>query len=257
MHKLIIYLILATLWSACDMADKADPVVISTIQADMQIDLANPFDAPMQFAFRMSTLEEKCADAQILADGAIQGQSVHIAVSGLLVEPNCSGDLEKVKKDVNIDLLPGNYDFSLAIGEDLFNTGVLSFDGIAYTLEMYSVLGIKIGHSNLYKIPEGVIWGSISGNQSLSELTGDFISALNPIISEVELQEGYYGHFTMQKSGIQNLMVAGDVVFDFNYSFVYRLGGDLDALQSVIDNFRAQYGADVEIFCTTWKGDSL
>ena len=257
MHKLTFYLILATVLGGCDMTDTADPVVISTIQAEMQIDLASPFEAPSQFAFRMSTLEEKCANAQILADGAIQGQNVHITVSGLLVEPHCPGFYDQVQKDVPMNLQPGEYDFSMAIGEDLLNTGVLRYDGEAYSLDMYSVVGINIGHSKLYKIPEGLIWGVISGDQGLSDLSQEFISALTPITSDVELKEGYYGHFTMQNSEIQNLTMTEDVVFDFNQVFVYKLDGDLDALQHIIDNFRAQFGDHVKISCTTWKGDSL
>ncbi len=257
MRKLTIYLILAAIWSGCDVAGTTDPVVISTIQAEMQLDLANPLDAPTQFAFRMSTLEEKCAGAQILADGAIQGQNVHIAVSGLLTDSDCSGQLAKAQKDVQMELLPGEYHLSMAIGDDLLNTGVLSFDEKTYTLDMYSTIGVKIGHSELNKIPEGVIWGSISGDQSISELRQEFLSALNPITSESQLDEGYYGHFTMYQSDILNLSLTDDVVYDFNHLFVYQLDGDLDALQFVIDNFRAQHGDLIRISCTTWEGDFL
>jgi len=257
MHKLTYYLILAAILGGCDMTDTANPVVISTIQADMQIDLANPFEAPSQFAFRMSTLEEKCAHAQILADGAIQGQNVHIAVSGLLVEPSCVAEYQKALKDVPMDLATGDYDFSLAIGDDLLNTGQLSFDGMAYTLDMYSSLGIKIGHSKLFKIPEGVIWGSISGDQNISELNDQFVNALSPITSEVQLQEGYYGHFTMLNSYIQNLTLTDDIVSNFNHLFVLQLEGDLDAVKFVIDNYRVRYGDVLKISCTSWKGDLL
>lgn len=255
MRKLIIYLILATIWSGCDVAGTADPVVISTIQAEMQLDLANPFDAPSQFAFRMSTLDEKCADAQILADGAIQGQNVHIAVSGLLVEPSCAGDLVKAQKDVHLEVLPGEYSLSMAIGEDLYNTGVLSFNGDTYSLDMYSTIGIKIGHSELNKIPEGVVWGSIAGDQNISEIKQEFLAAISPIASVTQLKEGYYGHFTIYNSDILNLTLTDDIVYNFNHAFVFHLDGDTDALRFVIDNFRAQYGDLINISCTSWKGD--
>lgn len=257
MRKLTLYLILAAIWSGCDVTGTADPIVISTVQAEMQLDLANPFDAPTQFAFRMSTIDEKCADAQILADGAVQGQNVHIAVSGLLVEPSCPADLAIAKKDVHMELMPGEYRLSMNIGEDLLNSGVLTFDGDMYSLEMYSTVGIRIGHSELNRIPEGVIWGSISGDQSISQLRQEFLTALSPLTSTTQLQEGYYGHFTIYHSDILNLTLTDDILYNFNHLFVYQLDGDISALQSVIDDFRAQHGDLINISCTTWKGDSL
>ncbi len=257
MQKFTFYLVLASLWMGCNMTDSADPVVISAIQAELQIDLASPFAAPSQFAFRLSTIEEKCAHARILADGAIQGLNLHIAVSGLLPGPACAGEYAYIQKDVYMDIIPGVYDFSLSIGEDIFNTGILNFDGDAYSLEMISSIGIKIGHTTLFKIPDGAIWGSISGNQNISAVEDEFASALHPITTNLQLRDGYYGHFTIQDSEVQNLAMTDDVVLDLNSAFIYLLDSDLDALQLVFDDFRARYGDNISISCTTWKGDSL
>lgn len=257
MRGVFLYLILVTILSGCGVSSSTDPVIISTVQAEMQLDLANPLKAPTQFAFRMSTLEEKCADAQILADGAIQGNNVHIAVSGLLVEPYCPGDLTKTEKDVYLDLEPGEYNLSMAIGEDLFNTGILSFDGDTYTMNIQSPLGIKIGHSELNRIPEGIIWGSISGEQNISEVRDMFLAAIQPITSESALKEGYYGHFTIYDSDILNVSLVDDDVYDFNHLFVYHLDGNTNGLQFALDNFRDSHGDEIIISCMTWKGESL
>jgi len=101
-----------------------------------------------------------------------------------------------------------------------------------------------------------VIWGSISGEQNISEIRDKFLSALSQITSDPLLQEGYYGHFTIFHSDIQNLTLTDDVIYDFNHLFVFQLDGNSSALQFVIDNYRAQYGDQVNISCTNWQGAS-
>jgi hypothetical protein len=255
MHKL--YLLgLVILLTGCSLSGD-DEIVVSTVQPELRLDLANPLELESDFAFRLTTTSESCSTSKLLADGIIENDQVNVQVSGLLIPSSCAGDRLLIGKDIEVGIEERTYDVSITIGEELSNTGTLTYDGAEYYLTIEEPHGLIVGHNSLRKIPEDIVWGELSGETNLEQIVGDFHSVASAFTAPLNLINGYYGHFAVESGSGINLTASIQETSGYSYPFVYRLKSGTDAFKDVLDTFRSQYGTTLEITCTTWTGEQL
>lgn len=240
---------------SCSLGGK--PVVISTVQPELRIDLANPLNTSSNFAFRLTTLEETCTTSDLIVGGLLEGNQVRIDVTGLVVPATCLTDLDFIRSDVGLEVTPAFYDFDISVGEGLNSTGFFSFDGNTYNLELEDAAGIEVGHDELHRIPEYIVWGTMSGGTNPYDIFEDFLSVIQPMTDPLLLQEGYYGHFSVEPGSSFNVVDQITESNAFSYPYVIRLKEDVQSLKQTLEEFRLQYSGSIDITATTWDGRIL
>ena len=240
---------------SCDLS--GGEVIISTVQPGLTVDLANPLDTESDFALRFTTIDEVCGSSRLLADGIVQDDKIYVEVSGLMIPSTCDLEKTNIDKDVEMHLGVDSYDFHLTVGDGLRSLGSLDFDGETYRLALESEAGISLGHSELHKIPESIVWGTLSSETNSYDIYQDLLTAIGPLQAPLDLKEGYYGHFTIDDGSNVSLTETISESNTYTYPFIVRLSTDTDVLASIIEHFRYQYGSSIDISCTTWEGDAI
>lgn len=231
--------------------------MVSTVQPELRLDLANPLELETDFALRFTTTDKACSTADLLAQGIRQGNGIRIEVSGLLVPSECTSEDVVIEKDLEFGLETGYYEIDIAIGEDLNNFGSLTFDGKEYVLNIDEPHGLVIGNDRLIKIPEQIVWGEITSETNITGIVNDFNALTAPMIRPFNLESGYYGHFTIEDSSGFNIASDTSESHGYVYPFIFRLKTDIDTFKDALDSFRSQYPDILQITCTTWTGQQL
>ncbi len=255
MHKLYA-LVLLLLFVGCSLSGDEE-IVVSTVQPELRLDLANPLELDTDFALRFTTTDKACSTAELLAHGIVQGNRVRAEVSGLLLPSECTSEDVVIGKDLEFGLDDGTYLVEITLGEELNNFGNLTFDGREYVLNLDDPQGIVIGHDRLKKIPEQIVWGEITSDTSITDIVNDFTALTAPLIRPFSLESGYYGHFTIEDGSGFNISSETSESNGYVYPFIFRLKVDTDTFRGVLDSFRNQYPDNLKITCTTWTGQQL
>ena len=239
---------------SCGLISTSDPVVVTSIDEELRLDLWNPLGAEHSLQLNLSTLDPKCATSEIVTSYSQQGLNLQISIQGLPQSGSCQGTQEILQSSIPAFISPGVFNVTIDLSKSFTNSGKLTFDGQVYVLTMESSDGLEIGHDRLYKIPPGTIWGNISSDQDASAINAEFLADFDGVGMVADLPSGYYGHFTVTDADVQLVPTEQRI---FNYPFIYALTGQLSELQAMIDDLRASYGNQVSIECTTWSGKSL
>ena len=241
--------------AACNLS--GGEVVVSTVQPALRIDLANPLELDSRFALRLTTLEETCETSRLLADGIVGSDQIEVEVSGLMVPSTCTVGKASIRKDLEMSLEEQSYTFNMAISDDLHSYGSLSYNGKAYVLDLENVEGFTVGHTELHEIPESIVWGTLSSSTNPYDAYQDLLILLGPLSAPLELDTGYYGHFTIEQGG--SVSLSEDVAESnaYTYPYIIRLKSDTEVLKGILNSFRSLHSDMADLTCTTWDGRSL
>lgn len=244
----------AVLLGSCNLVSTDDPAIVTSIEEELRLDLWNPLGQEHILQFNLSTIDPKCETSEIIVSHNQQGFSLHLGILGLKKQPVCNGKQFVLYHGVPVHISAGSYQVVIELGETVSNLGLLTFDGNRFKLTMEKSDGLLIGHDEMYKIPDGTFWGSLSSDQNISGINADFLADLDQLGQEANLPSGYYGHFSLLDADVQ---LAPSVQRSYIYPFVYSLSGQVSNLQNLISTIRSEHGDSVTVECTAWDGRKL
>lgn len=245
----------AMCWSGCSLFSPDKEVVVTSIEEELRLDLWNPLTTPSQFALAFSTLEEECPGTEISTSHSHFGKTISIAIHGLLENTGCTDPNQPAEEFIPASIVPGFYEVVIRLGNDIINTGNVTFDGAVYTLSMHSNYGLMLGHTELHRIPNSIVWGMLSSNLEAIPEFDQLKAALSPLGTEPDLTTGYYGHFSVGDNS--TITLAKTSGYSFDYPFLIALESDVDDLETAVEQFRSQIDPAFRLVCYTWDGQEL
>ena len=150
------------------------------------------------------------------------------------------------------------YTTEFTIKNTITNKGILMIQADAYILEMESIDGFQSVVEKLYKIPNNLIWGYIAYNDEnlVGNVPAEFLSDVTEITADKTLQDGYYGHFSIDKNGLLNFKQSPN--FQKKNTFYFNYSSDTQALADLLETYRSSNNADNIAFkIFTANGDEL
>ena len=238
----------------CNLLSDDTPAVQTNILEEVQLDLWNPLSPEHNMAFVLTTLADQCPGTRILHNSSIQGPELSVHIMGLEQPTGCAELAAQATEQIGIQLGQDVYDVRVSVG-NVTNQGFLVASSSAYELRMITSDGIVLGHTELAKIPEFTIWGSITSDHNVHDAFAAFQDELELIAEKPGLLPGYYGHFEILSSA--ELSVLQTDASQYAYDFIYKLTGELSALRALIDDVRSEHNGQLSIHCTTWTGLTL
>ena len=239
---------------ACNL-NESDPAVVNTVTSEVQIDLVNTFEPGKNFSFRLSTLEKHCTGSQIVTDQFSDDRTVGLSVNGLIGPVNCVDGEEIITKDLAFGLSPGTHDVIFNVGESLESNGTLTFLYNTISLDLPNAAGFTVYHNTMRLIPDSIVWGSITATENLTYFAGEFGQEIDDVARDSNLEDGYYGAFTVESGA--NVEVTAETSSLPTFHYVYRLDGEKSELKEAIQQFRTKHQESLVVTCTTWEGEAL
>ena len=141
--------------------------------------------------------------------------------------------------------------------ETVFNEGQLTTLNDRYLMKLETENGVQLKRQELFRVPDDVIWGYAHYESADDELGArQFIEKVSEKGTAIALQQGYYGHFTIGAGRIIESVYdqpgAGTVL-----PFLLEFTGDQSELNALMEQARADYGAEVTLQLFNSLGESF
>ena len=254
--RVTLYLILTgILISGCDLTGDGD-TLITSVAPSLEVNLVNPLDTKSRFGLEIAAPGTYCENARLVIETSTPGNDIIVDVQELEQDPDCTILPTIVSSFLSLDPYPEvSYDLQIIVGGVLKNEGTLLFDDEVYTMEFEEVNGITPGVTELHRIPESIIWGTISNPGESKELFDSFLAQSEAFTNPLGLEIGNYGHFTIGPDQEVNLNADSGQLS--NYVYVIRLSHSTENFAAFLAEFRGELPTSATVTCTTWDGQSL
>ncbi|MGB3589549.1 MAG: hypothetical protein WBA23_23585 [Tunicatimonas sp.] len=148
----------------------------------------------------------------------------------------------------------GEYEFSLQIGEDITNTGILNVRPESYQLVLNAEAGINLRTIQLQRIPKNALWGSVQFlNKPSDNIANSFVTQLTKLgATQDKFDKGDYGFFEVDASGKVSPKTVTSEASPFTFLMNYR--GDETELVALLSEINRNHGEEVNIRLRTAQG---
>jgi hypothetical protein len=245
----------ALLFSSCSLFEQASPDLIINIDEDILLDMREHLGIDGNgFYLNMTSQDSfECAGLEYDYQFNRQGQAFYLQIKGLKNPSSCNGENHYVTNDLFITAENGSYAVHLDIGPEITNQGVLTIEDDHVNLSFKENHGIHVAHEKLLRIPQGTVWGFVSGGEQLETVLSWVHENFVDIGEESDLMAGYYGHFEIPQSD-RVLKIIPKPEQTRIETFVFHLNGDESQLRNFVDNFSGNFGESALIEMTSWTG---
>lgn len=253
-------LLLLTLFSCRKDKDQDTNLILNNLTDEFQISLLeNLSPNGKQLVMRVKTLEEvACENANL--DYSLEQSTGKIIISineiDLPSNQDCISNPMFLVTDIPLGQIPdGSTDLEVNLRESVQNVGELHHEESHYRISLRTQHGIDLPYKKLFKIQEGSIWGYIGHRTENSPIVDQFFSDLTQLTAEGDYEQGNYGHFIYNKSAEETVSFEDNHELPFINRFLLKLTSDKNELVDLIEQYRQQYGSELELEIRTWKGE--
>jgi len=243
-----VVLLLFLLMSSCAVEDLEDVVVVVDVKDEFYLDFWEKLSPEgRSFEFIIKTIEEEnCTNAYIDHKYNKSGSNFAISIRDIFQPLNCAPG--KAPAQTNIDaggLKLGVYTFSVDLKNTVFNNGQLTTLNDRYLISLETENGVRLARKELLRVPDEIIWGYAHYKSPDDEFGAlQFIEKIAQIGNYIPFKQGYYGYFNVGTGSVI------DTVYDqpedgHVIPFLLEFRGNSTELQEMINQFRADYGAEV------------
>ncbi len=198
----------------------------------------------------------ECKNYSIATEKDYQDGVLEISLKDVLPPADCVSGNAQARDTISLGyLIFGEQPIRFQIKSVIENNGVLEVTPERYTLSMDTENGLQIKRYELMRLPENLIWGFISYQNSQATQLNNFFDDLNAITSPANLLDGDYAYFQWQQGEpVDNLPPNEPADNDYITKVFVRESSPANnaALQDLIDAYTAQ-GLLIE-FYSGWKG---
>jgi hypothetical protein len=258
-HKYTLYTLVVLLfcsgWSGCKFGNTGDPIVVADVEKEFNVSMIERFEpGKRDLQFLISTIKNQpCQNYTIDFNWYQNSNVLDLNLSKIVAPENCKPGTSPAMGLVFTNPLdPGSYTLNISLGQTVTSKGRFAVNNDAYTMKMDVQNGFKILQNELLRIPDGVIWGFVSFQQTSSSVADKFIQDLFKLSSDKGLRKGYYGQFIISDSGTSLLDQPTDAP---SVAFVRSFQDKTSKLESLIAQYRAQNnnGMTFKIYNTDGK----
>lgn len=248
-HKYRVVLALFSLFcffSACKVESLGDPIIVPFVDQEFNLDLWQTLggSTPSNLEIQMFTIEEEdCLNTQILSDYDRVGRELSLTLYDILDPEVCDpGPAPAMGVQLITDATPDVYGLKVELQDAVSNQGTLTVTEDAYLIEMEEENGINWLHYELHRIPENALWGYLTYTNAAEEnRVTVFLEEINELSSELPLDEGYYGYFSITNSG-NGLAVKDAPGTGQAHSFLVKYTGETNVIDQKVSDFLATTG---------------
>lgn len=216
----------------------------------------NPIRYGLNFSFQSDSVYH-CENVGFLYTLESTSDNVSVHLLGVQLPETCITGAAPAFEKLQVPGDEGYYSLVIDIGDYIHNTGTLVIDSDAYSIFMNSQDGMTIPEPKMIRIPVGTIWGYViaSDSDQQNEVFNQVRDDLFPIIETVDLEEGYYGYFSITKPF--GIYTEYPNYIPAHSCFVYKFTQDHTVLENTIEQIRAQLPLGAELKVYTWEGFEL
>lgn len=256
--SLFVILLLFVTLSACRKDNEANPIFIIDVADDFHVDMRetlNPDEGEFQFV--ISTIDKQaCENTQLDYQLEINTSTSILSLNDLIEPGNCIQDSSVITEYVNLgNLENGEHKIQINIKDQIINEGKLKKSDDKYQLSMKSHHGIAFLHDELYRIPDQTIWGTIAyADASSQQIVDQLLEDFGGIADFKNYSNGFYGHFTIEDEVV---ILPESVDYNNAQTFIMDLEQPVAELKKIIEDYRDEYGNELELSIFSWEGDQL
>jgi len=227
------------------------------VGCDVQLTLYEDLQSDPNKLILVSQTEEvfECANYSLESTFQLTSEGVRADYTGITVPSVCVTQNGPAVSQGYFPLDEGNYELELYVDEEL-NTGSLSVTDSLYVLKMDVQPSIDVLTDSLWRIEEGLYWGSVVYfDTEHEELVDNFVDSLNLLdVTYPELHHGYYGYFNYNEEGLE--VTAPDN--GYIRGIVFKSNGDSDVdVKNTILSYAVNYPQQLTIKFVNYKGDII
>ncbi len=209
-------------------------------------------------SFWVQTIEKKdCQNTSLDYSFHRNGNTFIVSLNDLVEPEDCIQDSTYIEGIIpTAEFSEGTYFLQINLKEDIINKGRLSVSPEHYELSLDSHDGISLRHPKLYRLPSNSAWGYVAyHNSNDSELADELMAELSNLAEPAAFSPGYYGFFELDAD--QQIELQSLVEQAFHTNFLLQFDEDKTELANLINSYRQQYPAQLEIHVFTAEGESL
>ena len=251
-----------TLISCRKDKDQDTNLILTNLDDEFQVSLLESLSPNgKQLVLQVKTLEEVACENATL-DYSLEQSTGKIIISineiDLPSEQDCIDNPTFLTTNIPIGNIPdGPTDLEVNLRQSVQNEGKLHNEDSHYRVSLKTHHGIDIPYQKLFKIEEGTIWGYIGHRDENSPIVDQFFADMTQLTAEGDFEQGNYGHFIYDKSAEVTVQFADNHELPYTSRFLLKLTSDTSELEDLIEQYRQQYGAEIELEVRTWKGETL
>jgi hypothetical protein len=189
-----------------------------------------------------------CGNFTITGEPVIDGSRITIPFENIYEPNECSGSRAAARADVDLGTLPSAaYDLAIIVNQDTALAQLLVTDS-SYVLANGEHRWTTFPRTVLLKVPVDAIWGDGEYNDPNSNsILGSFRDSLKAMgAEEFVFPAGDYGFFTVNGAGEIDIPLAAGHP-NYVRPFIYRYGGDLLVLRSLVKRFGKSFHDPLDI----------
>lgn len=254
----VAFLIISFFFSGCSKTSNEDPNITFTVDNEFKISMWETLSPNQRnFSLLVETIDlPECENTEIDYTISIENNDIIISLNDLIKPTNCIAATNPVNTSINIGTFPNdNYSIQVNLQEEIINKGQLTVQADQYELVMESQHGIMMENQQLLRVPEQTYWGYIGFNNNAQATAQDYIRDLTDLSQSRSFVAGDYGHFKLTNNQELELGVSSDLSQSMN--FILALNEAESELQALVDNYRNTYGANIDIYLFSYKGEEL
>jgi len=259
MNKIVLLLCIGVGMLACSPDEEENPKVIADISDDFYISLWENLELPARtFALQVETIDEQTCTNTLIDYSFRRTESALSLSFNDILEPHpneCDEGPTTIRTPIELGFLPeGTYDMQINLKNAVVNNGLLKVRSDVYQLDMYSDDGFHLQQTELQRVPENMFWGYVAYRETESSASANTIlDDLEEAGKKLSLKSGYYGHFTVQDD--QSLTLNEVPPNKYIKTFAHGFSENHDAIQTLLADFRAEYGDQLELKIFTDTGE--
>lgn len=252
----IVIILIALVFSGCAAKQDANVELLIGIEKEFLLSLREDLKpSGNTLGFYLETIQDqRCPDVRIEYDLVKKEQEIRFDIQQLTFPEPCAGEEAPASVLAPLGgLTTGTYHLELILQSTIASEGVLEVLDDRYFIQLYAENGIQLVSDMLLKIPEGVVWGYVAYEFPEQESAGvDFLDSLAPLIADISIEDGYYGHFSIENGQVS-------VAEEADYGIVIPIFGEVTPgfnteISQLVEQFRTANKDYFKIYLQRWDG---
>ena len=207
------------------------------------------------FQLQISTVKNQdCGGTGINTNFSSANNKFVTTILSLKKPANCTGSLSPAQDSVDLGQLPkGTYTININLRDVVSNAGTLTVEDQKFRLDMNKIDGINVPKTEIFRVPKGLIWGSVSFDNAQNAVLAKFLDKLSKIATAVsDIPKGDYGYFNVKDALNPDIKGQGTSSKPTTKSYIYYLTSTNSALESIVKEYRDQ-GLELKFYTSDGK----
>ncbi|GHA41655.1 hypothetical protein GCM10007103_23680 [Salinimicrobium marinum] len=209
-----------------------------------------------ELKIRSETVEQQpCMNYGLVTEFNYAPEGLKINYPGIYIPEVCLTAIGPATSERIFPYENGTYEIEF-VNEGVSNKGKLIVDDEKYFMELFSPVNVFVENETLFKIPENTYWGIIGYHEessaALAQKFTDELKAENAVFEQHK--DGHYGYFEIANGAMQLPELHG---YWFAEPVIFRFDGELEQLKSIVADFAARHGEEVNVSLNSAKGEEI